>query len=126
MPFAIYHEGVMLGFFILSYVRAKDPIAKGKYYVWRLMTEKHFRKNAYGRQGMERALKLVRAFPYGKAEEVTLSYEPDNHAARRFYAFMGFRERGGLDDVEQVTYLRLLAAHLYKYLSYAILRGRYA
>lgn len=107
MPFAIYYNGSMVGFIMLSYNNAKDPISKGKYYVWRLMIDKRFQKNTYGRQAMERALELVRTFPYGEAEEVTLSYEPDNHVARKLYASIGFRERDELDDGEQVAYLRL-------------------
>lgn len=107
MPFAIYHDGAMVGFIVFSFIMAKDPIARGKYYVWRLMIDKLFQKRGYGRQAMERALELIRTFLCGDAEEVTLSYEPDNHVARRLYASMGFRERDGLDAGEQVAYLRL-------------------
>lgn len=107
MPFVICHDSIMVGFIMLSYNKAKDRVSKGKYYIWRLMIDKRFQKNTYGRQAMERALELIRSFPYGEAEEVTLSYEPDNHVARRLYASMGFLERDGLDDGEQVAYLML-------------------
>ena len=107
MPFAIYHADVMVGFIMLSYNKAEDPAAKGMYYIWRLMIDKRYQKNGYGRQAMERALELVRTFPYGEAEEVILSYEPENHTARKLYASLGFRERGELDEGEQEAYLRL-------------------
>ena len=71
------------------------------------MVDQRFQGNTYGRQAMERALELVRTSPYGEAEEVFLSYEPNNHAARKLYASLGFRERGELKDGEQAAYLRL-------------------
>ena len=58
MPFAVYHDAAMVGFIMLSYIKAKDSVVKGRYYVWRLMIDKKFQKNGYGRQAMERALEL--------------------------------------------------------------------
>lgn len=107
MPFAVYQDNTMVGFIMFSYIKAKDGAGKGKYYIWRLMIDKRYQKKGYGRQVMERVLEMIRAFPCGDAEEVTLSYEPDNHVARRLYASLGFRERDEMDEDEQVAYLRL-------------------
>ena len=107
MPFAIHNDSDMVGFIMLSYNKEKPPASKGSYYIWRLMIDRHYQKMGYGRQAMARALDLVRTYPLGEAEEVTLSYEPDNHIARKLYASLGFRERDELDEGEQVAYLRL-------------------
>jgi len=107
LPFAIYHDNTMVGFIMISYNREKSDANKGRYYIWRFMIDKRYQKNGYGRLAMKRVLEIIRTFPCGEAEEVTLSYEPDNHVARKMYLSLGFREKDEMDDGEQVAYLPL-------------------
>ncbi len=109
MPYAIYAGETMVGFIMLSYEDAdqSNPDDGAVYCIWRLMIDKHHQGNGYGRQAMTKALELIRTFPYGQANRVLLSYEPDNAVAKSLYASLGFVETGEMADDEVVAALRL-------------------
>jgi diamine N-acetyltransferase len=71
------------------------------------MIDKKYQGLGYGRIAMEKALELIQTFPYGKAELVVLSYEPENEAARQLYASFGFLETGEMIDDEVWAVLRI-------------------
>jgi len=56
---------------------------------------------------MLKALELIKAFPHGKASVVSLSYEPENVAAKTLYSSIGFVETGNLQYGEMVAKLAL-------------------
>ncbi|HHT66358.1 MAG: GNAT family N-acetyltransferase [Caldicoprobacterales bacterium] len=109
MPYAIYHDETMVGFIMLSYEPAdeEDEEDETVYKIWRLMIDKKYQGLGYGRIAMEKALELIQTFPYGKAELVVLSYEPENEAARQLYASFGFLETGEMIDDEVWAVLRI-------------------
>lgn len=109
MPYAIYHDETMVGFIMLSYEKAdeEDEEDETVYKIWRLMIDKKYQGMGYGKKALEKALELIRTFPYGEARLAVLSYEPENIAAKNLYASFGFRETGEMDDDEVWAVLQL-------------------
>lgn len=107
MPYAIYDNDTMVGFIMLSYNEANEDNNENTYWVWRLMIDKRYQGKGYGREAMEKALELIKTFPYGTAASVFLSYEPENMVAKRLYASLGFVETGKIEYGEMVAKLVL-------------------
>ena len=107
MPYAIYADGTMVGFIMLSYNEAAKNDGEDAYWVCRLMIDKGYQGKGYGKDAMLKALELIKAFPHGKASVVSLSYEPENVAAKTLYSSIGFVETGNLQYGEMVAKLAL-------------------
>jgi Acetyltransferases len=107
IPYAIYSDGVMVGFIMLSYNEVNKDNAESTYWVWRLMIDKHYQGRGYGKESMIKALNFIRTFPYGKSSAVFLSYEPENMVAKGLYASLGFVKTGKIEDGEIVANLIL-------------------
>ena len=56
------------------------------------MIDKKYQGQGFGRQTIDSAMDLIRTFPFGKAQKVWLSYEPENTRARDIYLKYGFIE----------------------------------
>jgi diamine N-acetyltransferase len=94
-PLAVCRDGEVVGFVMW----AVDP-DEGSHWIGGLLVDRAHQGRGIGRAAMER---LIASLP---AREVALSYEPDNVAARRLYASLGFRETGErTDDGELVARL---------------------
>lgn len=107
MPYAIYDNDIMVGFIMLSYNEADENNDENAYWVWRLMIDKRYQGKGFGKETMVKALELIRAFPYGKASVVFLSYEPENVVAKLLYASLDFVETGEIEYGELVAKLAL-------------------
>lgn len=107
MPFAIYADDTMVGFVVLSYEKAGENSPEDMYAVWRFMIDQHHQGKGYGKAAMAKVMEYIRTFPCGDASAVYLSYEPENHVARKLYASFGFVETGEISDGEQVARLEL-------------------
>lgn len=107
MPYAIYSDDVMVGFILISYNMPDAHYEEEVYWICRLMIDRQFQGRGYGREAMCKALELIRTFPKGKASLVSLSYEPDNAAAKALYASLGFTETGKILGGELVAILTL-------------------
>jgi len=107
MPYAIYDNDIMVGFIMLSFNEADENADENTYWVCRLMIDKGYQGNGYGKEAMVKALELMKTFPYGKSEVVSLSYEPENVIARTLYASLGFVETGKIEAGELVAKLAL-------------------
>lgn len=109
MPFAIYDGDTMVGFIMMSYhptpESGDDPYGEPVYSIWRLMIDIGYQQMGYGRQAVKRAVELLQAKPCGPANKIALSYEPDNHIARKLYSELGFVENGKFLDGECVAIL---------------------
>jgi len=106
MPYAIYYDEIMVGFIMLSYNEVNEN-NENTYWIWRFMIDKRYQHKGYGKETMAKALELIRTFPYGKASEVYLSYEPENVVAKALYAPFGFVETGKIENDELVAKLIL-------------------
>ena len=100
--FGIYDNDIPVGFLMYG-LNFEHP--KQQAFITRLMVDQKFQGKGYGRFGMEKMLETFRAD--GRIEIVAISYEPDNEAARKLYASMGFVETGELVDDETLAVLKL-------------------
>ena len=93
VPLAIYDSaGRMVGFVLYGV-----EVASGQWKVFRLMIDQAHQGQGYGRAAMEQVLERLSAQP--GCDEVFISYQDDNQAARRLYASLGFVEQGLEDGV---------------------------
>ena len=111
-PFGIYDDSTLVGFVMIGYDKDDywvdaPEIASSNYNLWRLMIDKNYQKNGYGRKAIELALEFIKSFPCGKAEYCWLSYEPENIVAKELYASFGFAETGDMDGEELIAVLKL-------------------
>ena len=112
-PFAVYDDDTPVGFLMLGYNEAalEGPDApaslRNNYSLWRLMIDKRYQKQGFGREAVCLALEFVRTWPHGKAESCVTSYNPENEVAKKLYASFGFVENGEMDDDEIVAVLKL-------------------
>ena len=107
MPFAIYHNDIMVGFIMLSYAKADETVDEDAYWVWRLMIDKSYQGKGYGKGAMIKALEFINTFPHGKASSVYLSYELENEVGKALYESLGFVETGKIEEGEMIAKLAL-------------------
>jgi len=97
-PFAVYSGDLIVGFIMLGYYKPK-----GVYNIWRLMIDKRFQGNGYGKEALELAIKYLKDnFRVG---EIFLSFEPDNIIAENLYRNIGFQRTGEVEGNEIVMCL---------------------
>ena len=85
----------------------ESELIRENYSIWRLMIDKRFQGQGFGRQTLDAAMERIRAFPYGEAKKVWLSYEPENTRAREIYRKYGFVENGEMCGGEIVAEMDL-------------------
>lgn len=88
---AIYGDEQAIGFVL--YCRPDDgDDVPGSFGIWRLMIDAGLQGRGYGRQALELVLREICAD--ASAQHIHICYKPDNAAAKRFYASLGFEEVG--------------------------------
>ena len=102
IPLGICDGETMVGF--LMY-RPMDFGVGRVWAIYRLMVAHDQQGKGYGRAGMLALLERLRAIPGYNA--VLISFVPDNDAARKLYASLGFTDTGEVDDGEIVYRLAL-------------------
>lgn len=110
--FGIYKDDIPIGFFMIGFdVNSDDEgaprIAKGNYNIWRLMIDKKFQGQGFGKKAMNLAIEFVYTFPCETAKYCWLSYESDNDVARELYKSVGFVETDEKNGEEIVAILKL-------------------
>ena len=111
-PFGIYENDTPIGFLMVGfdtddYWDDAPLVAKGNYNLWRLMIDREYQNQGYGKEAIRLALEFIKSFPCGKAEYCWLSYEPENEVARQLYRSFGFVETGEMDGEELIATLQL-------------------
>ncbi len=103
-PYGIYDDDDTPVGFLMYGCNFEHP--KQQVFIQRLMVDENHQGKGYGRFGMEKMLELFRADE--RIQEVGISYEPENEAARKLYASLGFEETGEMvgDEVLAVLQLR--------------------
>ena len=99
-PYVIYAKGQMVGFLMYGY----DNDLK----MWgmcRLMIDRRYQKNGYGRVAVKQMLQLVTE-KVGHVQFYT-SYEPDNTTASKLYESLGFKDTGDIIDGEKLMIKQL-------------------
>jgi diamine N-acetyltransferase len=97
-PRAIYAGGEPVGF--LMYDASDDEAL-----IYRFMIDRRHQGKGYGRAALVLAIDEIRAMP--NVRKVSISYMPDNNAAKAFYASLGFIEVGVDEDDEMIAELAL-------------------
>jgi diamine N-acetyltransferase len=92
---AVYADDAPVGFVMLHVDRDKP-----EYWIWRFMINKEHQRKGYGHQAMQLVIEHVKSLP--NAEELYLSYVPQDGSAAPFYAKCGFVETGEIEDGERV------------------------
>ena len=95
IPLAIYADEKMVGFIMYDYDADKQTG-----YITRLMVDKRYQKNGYGREAMEIVIGRFKATPGCKY--IQTSYWPDNASAGRLYESLGFVMTGEISNGEAV------------------------
>lgn len=101
-PHGIYEGDTPVGFLMYG---CNFDHPKQQAFIQRLMVDENYQGKGYGRFGMEKMLELFRADD--RIREIGISYEPENEAARKLYASLGFQETGEIAYGEVVAVLRL-------------------
>lgn len=112
-PFAVYNDETLVGFLMIGYNESvlegpeAPEVLKNNYSLWRLMIDKRYQKQGFGRETVRLALEFVRTMPHGQAEACVTSYNPENEVAKKLYASFGFVENGEMVEDEIVAVLKL-------------------
>jgi diamine N-acetyltransferase len=102
VPFGIYDAKTPVGFLMIGY-NYTAPHTQG--FVIRLMVDEKYQGRGYGRFAMNWVLDRYRADE--RIQKVGISYEPENDAARKLYASLGFVETGQIFEGEVVAVANL-------------------
>ena len=98
LPLAVYQDDELIGFVMIGKGTVgneeESDLIKENYCLWRLMIDRKFQGKGYGKQTMDAVMALIRTFPFGQAQKVWLSYEPENTRAKEIYNKYGFVENG--------------------------------
>ena len=101
-PFAIYHDGDIVGFIMCSYYPADDAYPIDSWWLERFMIDKDSQGKGLGREALTLFLKDFR--PDEKADELRLGVEPENEQAKTLYESIGFVEEGVVEG--ETVYVR--------------------
>ncbi|MCL2854016.1 MAG: GNAT family N-acetyltransferase [Defluviitaleaceae bacterium] len=114
MPFAIHNGDDVIGFTMMEFCELDedDPFFvdfgdKAVYNFFRFMIDKDHQGKGYGRQAVGKILEFLRSQPQGKADAISVCYEPENEVSRKLYAPLGFVETGHIIDGEILARLPL-------------------
>lgn len=83
----------------------ESDLIKENYSLWRLMIDKKYQGQGFGRQTIDSAMDLIRTFPFGKAQKVWLSYEPENTHAKDIYESMDLWGTGKCAVMKSLPYM---------------------
>jgi diamine N-acetyltransferase len=99
-PLAVYNDGELVGF--VMYCLPCDEY--DEYWVIRLMIDKRHQRKGYGGAVMRLVPDIIKADT--RYNEIFVSFEPGNVAARKLYEGMGFAPDGRVIDGEIVYVLK--------------------
>lgn len=94
-PYGIYDDETPVGFLMYGY---NFQYTDFQAFILRLMIDQNQQGKGYGKFGMEKMLETFRSDE--RIQSVGISYEPENHGARKLYASLGFVETGKMLDGE--------------------------
>jgi len=109
VPYAIYADGVMIGFIMYKFMKneIEDIYGEACYYLCRLMVYQNHQGKGYGRQALAMVIDEMKKMPNGVVDYIYTSYEPKNVVAKKLYESFGFVETGQVDDGENVARLKI-------------------
>jgi diamine N-acetyltransferase len=105
-PYAIYNDGLMVGFVMYTYDdKPSEDIVPSYilpcYYIWRLFIDKNHQRKGYGKQAIQKIITEIKGMPHGKADRIYVSWHPDNIGSKTLFTSLGFLETGEKDGEEE-------------------------
>jgi len=109
IPFAILYDKTVVGFAMVCFEDGEDVNAGGNiFWLGRLMIDEAHQGKGYGTAAMELLLDFARTKPTGvEAKYAYTSYVPNNEAAAKTYAKLGYEKTGQILSGEEVVRLVL-------------------
>ena len=107
IPKAIYKDNEMMGFVMITYEKECDYDENPGYEIYRLMIDKKYQQNGYGKEVIKMLIEYIKTFPYGEANHIYASWHPDNKASEKLCLGNGFEVVGKDDDGAVISRLRL-------------------
>ena len=90
-PFAVYVEGIVVGFIMMGYYEARK-----QYTLWKLLIDKSQQNKGYGREALKQGIKYLKD-RFG-ASEIYTGVAIGNEKAKHLYSFIGFKETGLVEN----------------------------
>jgi len=109
-PYAVYDDDTMVGFVMYTFAEQPGgdlppPYVLPCYYIWRVLIDKNRQGKGYGKQAIEKIIEEIKTMPYGKADCIYTSWNPNNSASKALFESFGFVETGDIDGGEVVVKL---------------------
>ena len=98
IPLAIYNDDVLVGFIMYGI----EPRDNNEYWIDRFMIDEKYQKNGYGEKALQMLIDTIKQDK--SHDKIKISTNPENTAARKLYAKLGFCETGELHDEEVLIY----------------------
>lgn len=102
-PFAIYADGVMVGFVMMGFYEEKQA-----YTIWRFMIDARYQGKGYGKKALQLSIDYLRK--EFDVNEIFLSFEQTNAVAEKLYSSMGFQRTGEMAGEEVEMRLDIMNA----------------
>lgn len=99
-PFAIYADGVLVGFLMFGFYEKKHY-----YTLWKFLIDRRFQNRGYGRQALRLGIKLMKEEFH--MSELYTGCILGNEAARHLYLSLGFEPTGVVEDNMEELRLRV-------------------
>lgn len=100
IPLAVYDDEIPVGFVMYGTDDTDDTI-----WIIRMMIDKNFQGKGLGKEALKKTLQRITS--RNNCSEVFLSFEPENHIARKLYESFGFEDTGRIEEGEIVYKLKL-------------------
>jgi len=107
MPFAIYHDDHIVGFAMVTYEKECDFDDSPTYEIYRIMIDKRYQGNGYGKKAIALLIDFIKTFPYGQVDAITAEWHPDNKVSEMLFLNFGFEIVGNEDDGAVVARLNI-------------------
>ena len=96
VPFGVFCGGDMVGYVMVIY-----DDGEACYNIWHMMIDRRHQGRGCGRAALLAVLEFIRGRPFGHSNRVLLTCNPENEAALRLYASVGFA-RTGREDADEI------------------------
>ena len=98
-PFAIYADGIPVGFVMLGYYEAR-----AQYTLWKFLIDKKYQGKGYGRQALQLAMNWLT--DHFEVDAVYTGVSFGNKGAKHLYLSFGFQETGRTEGTaEELKYI---------------------
>ncbi len=102
VPLALYAENKPVGFAMYCL-----DVDDHQYWIFRLMIDQRYQGKGYGREAMRLLINHIRGLSDEDHNCIYISFEPENHVAKKLYESLGFLPDGRVEYGEVVYRLEL-------------------